>query len=82
MAAITSGLNENLSFLDRNEQLSGKINAANAAAASYMQRAGIAESIGGVAQTAGNLYGSMRQDKRDRAGTITRTKKPGTNTKG
>jgi hypothetical protein len=83
MGAVISGLNENLSFLDRSGQMARKINAANNAAASYTQRAALGGAVAGIATGFGEMYGALgRRSGNAQAGTITRTKSPGANTKG
>lgn len=83
MGAVTSGLNENLSFLDRTGQMTRKINAANNAAASYLQRAGYGEAVASIAGSIGGMYGGGASGGgAGGAVSITRTKTAGANTKG
>lgn len=56
-ANIQSQLGENLSFLDQNQQLSAAASRANAAAASWMSRAGTFGVLGQLAEAGGAQFG-------------------------
>lgn len=53
---IQTRTNENVSFLDQSGFLSQKASSANAAAASYQQRAGLGQTISGLAQQGAGIY--------------------------
>lgn len=56
MSNVTSRTNENISFLDQNQQLSAQASAANNAAASYSSRANYGQVVSGLAMSAMNQY--------------------------
>lgn len=57
MANIQSRTGENLSFLDQMGSLSSAASHANEAAASYMSRANLGQTIGNIAGSVGSIYG-------------------------
>jgi hypothetical protein len=83
MASLTSGLNENLSFLDRNAALSRKIDSAQQRASAYMQRGALGDAVGSVAGGLGQMYGARKSGESTTATEINRrSKSPGINQKG
>lgn len=56
MSNVTSRTNENLSFMDQNQQLSAQASAANNAAAAYASRASYGQTVTNLSMAAMNMY--------------------------